>query len=110
MIRNSLQAFIDGQRYKINNRNAEIAAIPSVCKKHMTAYNTEIQGLGRARFFGYGLKLINQRIRPYRIQISSKPATFRYPGSIQHTAKSAQSKGSISNLKCYSFVLSRVYF
>ncbi len=44
----------------------------SVCKKHTTAYDDEIEVLGRTSFFGDGLKLINQRIGPYHIQRALK--------------------------------------
>ena len=46
---------------------AEIAPTPLACKKHMTAYGAEIEGLGRTSFLGYGLNLKNQKIRPYHL-------------------------------------------
>ena len=52
----------------IAKKSVEIAVGPLVCKKHTTAYDDEIEGLGRAGFFGDGLKLINQRIGPYNFQ------------------------------------------
>jgi len=48
------------------NRNAEIPVGPLVRKKHTTAYDDKIEGLGRMDFFGDGLNLIIQRIRPYQ--------------------------------------------
>lgn len=69
------------------NRNAEIPVGPLVRKKHTTAYDDKIEGLGRTSFLSDGLNLIIQRIRPYQcnqpVQSSRAASMNRIPSSRQ---------------------------